>query len=137
MQLDITDYVSSTDHCLVSASVAELGANAGRITWQNAMEESKGAKILESDDAINTARDWLEGFGAWSRDELDSMTSEEVRALILQFISGDIREAESLAPGDGAGGIDWEAYGDLASHGTCPGRCYLGDDDRVYFYLGD
>ncbi len=133
MEIDVTDYVLGTEHGDISSSCAELGPNAAQITWSHATAESARVPILASAEDCDAARDWLRGFGAWSRDELAAESDDEIRALVLQFISGDVREAESLAPGDGPGGIDWEAYGELQSEGTCSGYLYLGVDGRIYF----
>jgi hypothetical protein len=133
MDIDVTDYLDSVDHGMISASRAEIGADAGPITWSNACEESRKAPILATREDCDAARDWLGEFGAWTDEELAQDPDEDIRALVLQFISGDIREAQSLAPGDGPGGIDWTEYRRLQEAGTCSSYLFLGDDGRVYF----
>ena len=137
MELNITRYVLDTDHGQISGSRAELGDDAARYTWRNAQAEAERADILTTPEDCDTARDWLRGFGAWPGAELAAMPDDDIRALVLQFISGDVREAQSVAPDDDdPAGIDWEAYEADAEAGRISGSFYRGDDGAIYFYLG-
>jgi hypothetical protein len=91
-----------------SASVAERGGNAGRETWANAVEYAadaplltlelcSGYKIETLDDVHRTARDYLAEFGAWDADEIAGWTVDELNAIVLQLICGDIRERAAFA----------------------------------------
>lgn len=102
---------------MFSGSVAELGENAGEITWNNALDESKKTPLLDSVGCIK-AREYFEDFGAWSKEELAAMTDTEINALTLQYISGDIRELESYDISEVSGNI------------------FKGDDNQFYFYMG-
>jgi hypothetical protein len=136
MEIDITTLTTEADMFEFSASMAERGMNAGPETWANAKAEAEARPIL-SDDQLPEFRDYMRGFGAWDADEINAWDATECNALFVQFVAGDLREAESLCPGDGPGGIDWEAYAKLAEEGTCSGRIYPGDDGKIYAYIGD
>ena len=126
MKIDITDLISE-DLGMFSGSVMELGDNAGRITWCNALEYVAEKQIVPDAD---TAREYFESFGAWTEEELKAMTDTEINALALQFIAGDVREIEDKCANDN-GEIDWDEYEELASAGQLPGAFYA-YDGRVY-----
>ncbi len=136
MELDVTEFAKE-ELGAISGSIAELGPNAARITWRNALEAAQdvGLTMLPG-DAPEMARQWLRGFGAWTVEELAALPDREIRALVLQFIAGDLREAEDLC-GRADGGIDWEQYTAMAECGTVGGRLYAGDNGQIYFYMGD
>jgi len=135
MEIDVTTLATEGEMFDFSASVAERGRNAGPETWANAKAEA-AARPLMSDDELPEFRDYMRGFGAWDEDEINGWSADECNALLVQLVAGDLREAESLCPGDGPGGIDWDAYRELAEGGTCSGRTYT-SGDCVFFYVGD
>lgn len=136
MEIDITTFVTEGDMFEFSASQMERGMNAGPETWANSLAEA-GERPILTDDQLPEFRDFMRGFGAWEDAEIDAWSPAECNALFIQFFAGDLREAESLCPGDGPGGIDWDAYRELAEAGTCSGRVYPGDDGKIYAYVGD
>ena len=125
-----------------SASQAELGQNAGEITWQNAMDNFDsenpyaGPILLILPSEIEAAKTWFADFGAWEESEIDSWTDQETNALLLQFIAGDIREAlpELLN--------DYAEYQKQAESGQISGRIYKcdieGNEDfgEWFIYVG-
>lgn len=131
--IDVTRLIDDCDPAEFSASRAERGENAGPETWNNAVTEAS-ERPLEIDDP-DGIREWLKSFGAWEKEEIDSWSDAELGALVLQYASGDLRELQSLYPGDGVGGIDWEAAEDDIQDGRVGGSIYPGDDDRLYVYL--
>lgn len=136
MEIDITTLATENDMFEFSASVAERGQNAGPETWANAKDEAASSPIL-SEDQLPEFRDYMRGFGAWESEEIDAWDATECNALFIQFVAGDLREAQDLCPGDGPGDVDWDAYALLAEAGTCSGRIYPGDDGKIYYYVGD
>ena len=67
MEINITQFYNDANPATYSASVAELGENAGRITWDNAM----GAPVLlDTTDKLEAMRAWARASGAWSDVEL-------------------------------------------------------------------
>src|SRR3954470_1910087 len=132
MELDITAFVFGAEPFDFSASRAERGETAGPDTWDNAMRAAKEEWTLADAEQIDDLKAWFAEFGAWARDEIAEWDAVRCNALLIQFISGDLREAESLCSGDGPGGIDWEVYETLSREGTLSGRMFLGSDGRVY-----
>ena len=136
MEIDITNFVRESEPHEFSASVMELGKDAGKITWNNAKTEAALHPLISTDDEIDAFRAWIKEFGAWDADEIAAWNSDECNALLIQFISGDLRELQQLCPSDNPDGIDWRKAEKRSSEGVISGRIYPGDDGRVYFYLG-
>lgn len=112
-----------------SASVAEIGANAGQITWQAAMESEYN--FLDTQDKLEAFRDHIQGFGAWSDEEITAWNVTECNALFVQLVSGDIREA-----GLDVDNPDWDEYYKLCENGQASGNLFKGVDGNIYYYLG-
>lgn len=136
MELDITAFVAEAEPFNFSASMAEMGQNAGRITWANAKEEAERTPLLTTIDQIEAAKEYFGDFGAWSDEEITDWDTQTVNALLIQFISGDLRELEGLCADDN-GEIDWVKAETLASEGVIAGRIYPGDDGKIYCYIGN
>jgi len=131
MDIDVTDFLASTDCSMLSGSVAELGPSAGRITWANSIEASKEFNPLPDADALQEFRDWLKPWGAWSEEEIAAMSDEHLRALCAQWIASDWRECFDCDP-DGA---DWSEYEIRASDGQCPSSFYRNDEGRTIWQM--
>ena len=131
MEIDITSFFNSANPCDYSASRFELGDNAGRITWQNALEADSG--LLDSPEKLEAFRDHVRGFGAWDDAEIAAWDRRECEALFVQMISGGMREAglhSAMAE------EDWQEYEACAQAGEIPSNLFRGDDGRVYYYIG-
>lgn len=134
-EINITKLATEGDLFEFSASRAERGQNAGPETWANAKVEAADRPMLDGDD-LTDFRDYVRGFGAWDDQEIDAWDATECNALFVQMVAGDMREAESLCPGDGPGGVDWDAYEALAQEGTVSSRVFTSGDE-VFYYVGD
>jgi len=129
-ELNVTHMVESADdYPPMSASVAELGNDAAAITWRNAKAYAASRPLLTNDADRDDARQWLKGFGAWEPAEIAAWSDNELNALIVQFVAGDIRELEAFD--------SFEDYQKAAEAGTAGGRLYKADDGQFYFYMGD
>lgn len=121
-----------------SASVAELGRDAGSFTWNNAKEHARELFGEEFDRAAFDGH--FAGFGAWDHEELAAHTDEECAALMLQLIAGDWREAvgliESESDAEPLTAEWWEELEELSRSGTAPSNLGRGDDGAVYYYIG-
>jgi hypothetical protein len=138
MQLNITTFFNSdVDMSDISGSRMEHGDDAARITWNNAKEATRShvPPLLDTEEKLDAMRDHVRGFGAWSRDELAEYSAEDLNALLLQFIAGDIREV--CSPDDMTADSWWKEYESGCERGTYAGRMYRGDDGLVYYYLGE
>lgn len=94
MELNITRFFNEACPMDYSASVAEIGQNAGKATWQAACEDSSDYMILDSQEKREAFRAYVKGFGAWEETEIQAWNDIELNALLLQFIAGDIRERQ-------------------------------------------
>jgi hypothetical protein len=133
MELDITAFFQNADPSDYSASVAELGRDAARITWRLAMDSATDhAAWLNTDEARDEFRAYVKGFGAWDAEEIAAWSNDELTALLIQMIAGDIREA-----GLDTNEPDWDAYEKGAEAGRFSGRLYPGANGRIYYTIGD
>lgn len=135
-ELKITRFITEADPFEFAASRAERGQNAGAETWSNAKAEAAERPLL-SPEEIDQVRDYFGTFGAWDAEERAAWSADDVNALLIQFISGDLREAQSLCPGDGPGDVDWKRYEKLAHKGTVSGIMGEGTDGEIYIYLSN
>ncbi len=124
MELNITDFFNSARPAYYSASAMELGEDAGRITWENSMEVAEDwAAWLDTEDKREEFRAYVRTFGAWDDAEIAAWSDQELTALLIQMISGDIREA-GLDRGE-----TWENYQAAAEAGRVSGNLFCADDN--------
>ncbi len=93
MEVNITQFFNEACPRDYSASVAEIGNNAGKATWEAANEDSAEYMLIDTDEKRDALRQHVRGFGAWSDDEIAAWTDIELNALFIQLVSGDMREA--------------------------------------------
>jgi hypothetical protein len=134
-EVNVTRLITDLDPAEISGSIAERGKNAGPETWANAKAAATEAPLLDPADR-DAVRGFFQGFGAWEPEEIAAWTDAELDALVLQYAAGDLREVQSLCPGDGLGGIDWEEAEALSEAGTIGGRLFAYGDDLM-IYIGD
>lgn len=139
-ELDITDFFNSecpSDYC---ASVAEIGRSAGTDTWTAAIEASDDWDFIKENAEIRQElRDHFKEYGAWSEDEINAWSDSELNALLIQDISGTMRDYLG-ALGENADAWDWKEYQKQSENGNLSGRLFggpLSDDGRVYFTIGE
>jgi hypothetical protein len=133
LEVDVTRLTGELDPSDLSASQAERGRNAGPETWRNSVDAAKAKRVLRPNER-QQARDYFAEFGAWTSEEIAAWKAAELDALVLQYAAGDLRELQSLAPGDGVGGIDWKEAQELSKRGTCAGNLFP-DNGRLYISL--
>ena len=131
MDINITRFYSEACPRDYSASVAEIGNNAGRDTWRAACDDSSDYLMLDDADKRQAFRDWLKPFGAWDDAEIAAWSDSELNALFLQWIAGDIRECLEWDVED-----PWAHYAELSEAGTVSSNLWRDDDTgQVYFSL--
>lgn len=136
MELDITEFFNNAAPMGYYASVAELGQDAGRITWGHACEDSPEWMLLDTDEKREAFRQFVRESGGWDAGEIAAWSDVELNALLLQWIAGDMREADLHA---GMTEPEWRVYEQQAEQGRLAGRICggpLSTDGRVYFYIG-
>lgn len=127
MEINITHLIDA-DLSQYSGSIAELGHDAGRYTWENCLVYSKQHPLLGNEASIKLAKRYLATFGAsW---DLDNMLPSEVEALVFQLIAGDIREYQSFD--------SYEEFQKASEDGQVSGHIYKSDiSESFYYYLGE
>jgi hypothetical protein len=135
MELDITDFFTNAAPMDYSASVAEIGCNAGPDTWRAACEDSADFPLLQTDEQRAEFRRYVKGFGAWEDEEINAWTDTELNALCIQMIAGDMREAGLSSD---CTDEDWMEYQRKAERGTVTSSIYRDEDgSHVWYYVGD
>lgn len=137
-ELDVSHLIGSPDFVPfdLSNNAATLGEDVSRLTWQASREAAQSIKppLLDTDEKREAFRDFVKSSGGWTREEIAGWSDEELNALCLQWIAGDIREAFGDAePAE----WDWQEYEKDAQAGRIAGRLFRADDGRVFFYIGN
>lgn len=116
-EFNVSRLVDSEDCGQLSGSAAELGENAGRITWQNCLDLSSDIVLVTEENAAEL-RDYFAGYGAWDREEIAAWTLQELNALCIQEAASNIREFEDYCESD------WQLYYSKAESGSISGQLY-------------
>lgn len=130
MELDITCMLEE-DLMGYSASRAELGEDVGRYTWNNAINSDVS---FVTEDNIEEIKDYIREFGAWDKEEIDSWDINTTNALVIQFVSDDLRQYLDAKEGTEAEFAEWNE--------NCGGRVYECDIDdhsefgKLFYYIG-
>ncbi len=133
-ELDITDFFKNAAAADYSASRAEYGENAARITWSNALRAEW--QLLKTNEQREAFRGFVRSSGGWSAEEIAAWDDKELNALCVQWVSGDIREVPGVSEGDWTD-EEWKIYEECAQCGAVSSRLYRADDGAVYFYIGE
>ena len=92
---NVSEMFSTIEPWDVSNSVANLGPNAARLTWENAVCVAKTHRTwltTSLGDASDCMRDWAESTGAWSDDEIAAASDIECLALFVQNVASELRD---------------------------------------------
>lgn len=138
MYIEITSLIE-LDCFPLSHSRSEGGENAGRNTWNASKAQADKTPLLDTEKKLEAMRDFARSSGGWTREEITAWSADEVNALFLQWIAGDVRQSPAVEGGraDSLEEIDWEEYESQASEGRISSNLSKGDDGRIYFYLGN
>jgi hypothetical protein len=127
MELNITQFFNETCPRDYSASAAELGPDAGKITWNHAKEDAQDWQFLDTDEKKDMFRSFVYESGGWDQDEITAWSDVELGALLLQWIAGDIREAELDI------NSNWLEYYNRAEKGQVNSNLYRAEDGEIYW----
>lgn len=112
MEINITRFYNEAAPMDYSASVAEIGPDAGPSTWRAALDDAPDYNMLDTDDKREAFRTYVKSFGAWEDEEIAAWTDLDLNALFIQMVSGDMRNNEAE-------------------------RIFVGDDKQVYYSIGE
>lgn len=137
MEIEITRFFNEAHPLDYSASVAEIGRDAGVATWSAACNDSPDYFLLDTEEKREAFKAHIAGYGAWDADEVAGWTETELNALFLQLVSGDMREAGLHS---GMTDADWREYEEGCEAGQNAGRIFGGclsvnNDGRIYYSL--
>lgn len=124
--VDITEFLATECMRDFSASVAEIGPNAGRYTWAASIDSAEDWQFLD-DDTMPDFLEFVRQSGGWTDEEISAWSQQEIQALCLQWIAGDVREcrADSQDP-------DWDAILRDQEAGRIPSTIYR-QGERIYW----
>lgn len=129
MEIDIT-HMFAAETWDYAGSVLTHGPDAAKRTF---LAACKDADELFPDVGKEDLVEHFVNSGAWAREELEASSLTELRGMLVQDITGEMRETglEDFALED----VDWEAHEAAVTAGECPSSIYRGDDGRVYFWM--
>lgn len=138
-ELNITALLQNPDFCPsdFSASAAEIGNGAGPDTWRACVEWVTDSPIFPPDE-LDSVRDYMRASGGWNDDEIHAMRDNELQALALQIIAGDLREGFRLKYGfvPAESELDWPVYQVGAESGRWNSTFYRDDAGQVFATIG-
>ena len=135
MDINITRFFETAETHDFSNSVANTGlTDIGKITWLNAKDEAQRTPLLTTEDELDAMRAFARASGGWDQDEVAAWSADEVNALFIQWISGDMNEMGDLFTDDD-GEIDWEAVEEAQQQGRIASNIYRADDGSIWFTL--
>lgn len=137
MEINITEFFNKADHIDYSASMIERGNNVATLTWNAAVTDAPRFNMLDTQEKVDAFRDYVAGYGAWSSEEINGWSPVECNALFMQFVAGDIREAEHVTNTCAGPDFDWKAVENEAERGRIGGRFFKGSDGQIYYSIMD
>lgn len=127
MELCITELINHPEYDprYISGSVFELGKDAAKTTWQNALDMAEKIQHTDLGKALLECRSIISNYFFNSTDltweELNNQCPLEYIAYCIQWITGDYREALDLDEDDP----------------NYPGHIYKTEDGNFYYYFGE
>lgn len=124
-----------------SNSVANLGPNAGKLTWESAVEVAQNhAAWLVSPlaDACTGMQEWARSCGAWDSADIESWTEVECLALFVQNIAAELRNLLSADDVELAQSVEIYMGTDWDNASEYPIGYYYEKDGRFFvdYYTG-
>lgn len=117
----------------MSASRAELGDQAGRLTWQNCKNFAESHPLV-TDENRQEIRDHFREYGAWDAEEIAAWDDTELAALVWQEAAASAREFFEACEGN------LRKYHKAANAGRISARLTISrirkGKRKAWFYLG-
>jgi hypothetical protein len=130
MELNITNFFNTAAPMDYSASIAEIGRDAARDTWQAALDDSADFQLLTTDAQRDEFKAHMQAMGFSEADNFATWTNEALNALCIQLVSGTMREMGNPEDWDSD---DWSRY---EADENCCHEIFKGDDGQIYYYIG-
>lgn len=129
MELKITHMMKDADEmCFLSGSIAELGDNAGALTWENSQRYAKEHALL-STEQIEEARNYFQSYGAWNDEEIAAWSALDVQALVTQETASEIRDYLSYN--------SFDDYQTASEEGQASGRIFRDEAGDWYIHFSN
>ena len=124
-EIDVTPLLASPgfDPGDCSNSAANLGQNAGKLTWQASRSFAPALTLTEGQK--EAFRDFVRSSGGWDDEEIAAWPDAELTALCVQWIAGDVRESFGDDLPEDPAEWDWAEYQKESEAGHCPSTLYL------------
>ena len=106
-------------------SVANLGQDAGKLTWQASQRFAPALVLTEGQK--EAFRDFVRSSGGWDDEETAAFSDADLTALCVQWISGDVREGFGDGVSNDPAEWDWVEYRHMADNGSVSSTLYLSD----------
>jgi hypothetical protein len=120
MEIDITEFYNTADTRQFCNSIANSGdLNIGEKTFSNALQATLYAYILPK-EATEIFREFISDMGM---SDTDNLNKDELTAVFIQLISGDIQEK---------GKSTWDEY---QKDEQVAGRLFE-NDGNIHYYIG-
>ena len=126
-EIDVSPLLASPgfDPWDCSNSAANLGPNAGALTWQASQRAASALALTE--EQKEEFRDFVRSSGGWDEEETAAFSDAELTALCVQWIARDIREGFGDDLPDDPAEWDWADYNEQAERGSVSSNLYLHD----------
>lgn len=139
MEIDVTDIVQDMPPprplTLTGAPGAPVaGPQESRgpgNAWKEACGMAAGRGVMEHPEVRRAMRDYLVSTGAWEQAEAAALPLEELCALLIQLVAGDMHEA-GLRPDSTPD--EWEQYAQDGQEGRVPSNLFRGGEDGRFYY---
>jgi hypothetical protein len=136
MELNITQFFNEAGMIDYSASCAEIGQDAGEVTWQAALADAPMWNLLKTVEQKEDFRAYVRSTGGWDDAECEEFGDLTLQAMCIQFVAGWIREAFP----DGTEGLtseDWSDYYARSEQGECTGVFSVDSQGNIFAYIGN
>lgn len=120
-EYDVTHLVEEVDCGMLSGSVAELGPAAGRITWNNSLQEGRDRPLV-TEDQMEELRSYFADYGAWDEEEIAGWTLEDMNGMVVQEAASNVREMEAFDT--------YEEYQEAAERGSVSGQLWKDENGK-------
>ena len=126
-EIDVTPLFASPgfDPWNCSNSAANLGQDAGKLTWRASQSFASALTLTEGQK--EAFRDFVRSSGGWGDEEIALWTDAELTALCVRWIAGDVREGFGDDLPDDPAEWDWADYNEQAERGSVSSTLYLHD----------